>query len=231
MKPIDEAENIRGLLKEGAMMTHEKKMNLIAQIQKNAIRDIVEIRPETITEGHDLNLPYQAYHFIGELRKEAIPPELAAFLDLLEACTRSMDNGQVLASAICFAYAKTDGGLISGHKYKKSQSDKAKLPRGNILDDDGSKTTIGEIIGLLATSFEHNEEGAKELWMLFYSELEGRYHLDPEMVDHPHGQKKSHIEYGNDNSGRKKITFGQFANTVADYRTGKNQVSRAINMP
>lgn len=197
MKPIDEAEHIRGLLKEGAMMTHEKKMNLIAQIQKNAIRDIVEIRPETITEGHDLNLPYQAYHFIGELRKEAIPPELAAFLDLLEACTRSMDNGQVLASAICFAYAKTDGGLISGHKYKKSQSEKAKLPRSIIAE---IKTKL---------SGKYPDYSAKELWPHLYAELE-EMELSPEEGD---SRKPNGWFYTYDHKdGSKTITFKTFAN-------------------
>ena len=86
MNPIDEAEHIRVLLREGSMMMHEEKMVLIARIRDDAIIRIVRIRPETLTEGHDLTLPYQAYHFIGELRKEIIPPELATFVDLLEAC-------------------------------------------------------------------------------------------------------------------------------------------------
>lgn len=169
MRPIDEVEHIRTLLRTGSMMTHEQKMGLIAQIRKNAIIDIVKIRPETVTEGHDLTLTYQAYHFISELRKheviqslanltkteyekirlekakalgfdqtilddlmelrargggEAVPPELAANLDLLEACTRTVDNRQINENAICAAYAKTDGDLITGKKFLENSGRK-----------------------------------------------------------------------------------------------------------
>lgn len=116
MKPIDEAEHIRVLLQQGAMMTHEQKMGLIEQIRDNAIDAIVKIRPETITEGHELTLPYQAYHFISELRKEAITLELDALLTLLETCIRTVDSEQINDNAICYAYAKTDNTLISGTK-------------------------------------------------------------------------------------------------------------------
>lgn len=115
MMPFEEADHIRVLL-TGSMMSHEQKMELIALIRNNAIVDIVKIRPETIAEGHDLTLPYQAYHFIGELREEAIPLELAALLTLLEACTHTVNNGQINENAICAAYAKTDNALISGTK-------------------------------------------------------------------------------------------------------------------
>lgn len=157
MSPFEEEEHIRNLLADGSMMTHEQKFGLIAQIRNNAISAIVKIRPETITEGHDLTAPSQAYHFIGELRKEAIPLthlthrlrmerlRLAAYLDLLEACTRSVDNGQINENAICTAYRKTDGGLIMGAGYSKDQSEKGKL-RGAQQSREKAKKDEVEII-------------------------------------------------------------------------------------
>lgn len=120
MNPFEEEDHIRILLEPGSsMMTHEQRIGLIAKIRKNAIAAIVKIRPETVTEGHDLTLDYQAHHFILELRKETIPPELSAYLNLLEVCTRSLDGGRINVNAICSAYRKTDGYLISGAKSAK----------------------------------------------------------------------------------------------------------------
>lgn len=102
----------------------------------------------------------------------------------------------------------------------KTQSSNASQPRGKIISDDGDGETIGEIIGGLALSYEHQNDFAIEIWMPFFSELRHR-HLNPKEVDHPIDQKKSYIEYDQANGKRKQITFGQFANIVSDYRTGK----------
>lgn len=195
MMPIEEADHIRVLL-TNSMMSHEQKMGLIALIRNNTIVDIVKIRPETVAEGHDLTLPYQAYHFISELREENIPPDLAANLDLLEACTRTVDNGQINENAICAAYAKTDGNLISGHKYKKSQSKKAKLPRG----------IITEIKKKLSGKYPNYS--AKELWPYLYAELD-EMQLDPEENDDVPGEEWYTYDH---NDGRKSIKFRRFAN-------------------
>lgn len=207
MNPIDEAEHIRVLLREGSMMTHEEKMVLIARIRYDAIIRIVKIRPETLTEGHDLTLPYQGYHFIGELRKEIIPPELAAYVDLLEACTRSMDNKQIFVDAICYAYAKTDGGLITGHKHKKSQREKAKQPRG----------IIREIKEKLVKQYP--DYPPEDLWSHLFAELEGMGFDPEEMKLYPKEKSaktsnKLYKYYRNDKS--KTIKFETFRGIKID---------------
>jgi hypothetical protein len=228
MNPIDEAEHIRVLLREGAMMTHEQKMGLVAKIRENAIIRIVKSRPETLTEGHDLTLPYQAYHFIGELRKETIPLELAAYLDLLEVCTQSVDNKQILVNAICHAYAKTDSGLISGHKHKKSQSKKAKQPRGRKVEIiTGEVKTIEQMIADLAKNPEFCDETTSNLWDRFYGILD-ETGLNPELIENQNPRKRAYKYDGKDD--RKPITYGIFANRVSESRNEKNHDSRAIKI-
>ena len=222
------------------------KLNLVLNIRDEAIkllRPVIAKVPRDMSDN--IKAAYKAkgistewdltttdaYSFFFMARNAGLSSSQLNTAALLYACTEALEEN-ALSDRVRQNILDALGGLDSdalnmGDAFSKAQSVKAKLPRGNILDDDESKTTIGEIIGLLATSFEHNEEGAKELWMPFYSELEKR-HLDPKIVDHPHDQKKSYIEYGN--GGQKKMTFGQFANTVSNHRTGKNQVSRAINM-
>lgn len=197
MKPIDEAEHIRVMLKTGSMMTHEQKMNVVGRIRDNAIAAIVKIRPETITEGHDLTAPYQAYHFISELRQEAIPPELAAKLDLLEACTNALHHGQINENAICHAYAKTDGHLIMGENTSKTNSVKAQLPRGIIRE---IKTELVK---------QYPDFTAKELWPHLYDELDKRQ-LDPK--DGDDGKLEGWLYTYDHKDGSKTIMFRTFAN-------------------
>jgi hypothetical protein len=167
MKRIDETDHIRVLLQTGAMMTHDQKMGLVAQIRDNAIAAIVKVRPETIMEGHDLTAPYQAYHFIGALRQEAITLELTATLNLLEACTRTLDHGQINANAICSAYAKTDGNLISGTK----SADGGELGRKNRDQNNEDEKELWRNTAKSILAGRKKKPGQRELARLVGSQL------------------------------------------------------------
>lgn len=217
MKPIDEAEHVRVMLHTGSMMTHEQKMKVVERIRDNAIAAIVKIRPETITEGHDLTLPYQSYHFISELRKETIPPKLAANLNLLEVCTSSIDNRQIFANAICSAYAQTDSGLISGYEYKISQSEKASKPRGKVTDD-------GETIGDLIERLAHERDAlgdyipAPDLWEPLSAALE-EAEANPILKRNNSEPRKSFYTFTTPNGGAvRRIQRSTFENKISACR-------------
>lgn len=228
MTPIDEADHIRVLLETGSMMTHEQKIGLIERIRGNAIIDIVKIRPETITEGHDLTLPYQAHHFIDELRKEAIPLELAALLTLLKVCTQSVDNGQIFANAICTAYAKTDGGLIAGYKFKKNQSEKGKL-RGvqqsrekaekdevEVIHGRGNVSSIIKELARMKDQIDGYLSPKDELWPMLYGKLD-ELRLNPKDVYDDTGNPLR-IDYRDGNGKTGQITFASFKSMVSTAR-------------
>jgi hypothetical protein len=83
------------------------------------------------------------------------------------------------------------------------------------------RSQIKKLIEKLALSEEHNAESAKQLWTHFFSELETS-EFDPEEINNMTDLSKSAYEY-NFLGKRKRITFGQFANIVSDYRKFKSR--------
>ena len=114
--------------------------------------------------------------------------------------------------------------VIKGKKYREHQSRIAKKPRGRVGDDG---ETMSEIIDSL-TGVEYNEEmeefvelSVKDIWMHFWSKLDGKG-LNPKEVEHPTDLRKNYIEY--DFQGeRKSITYGRFANRVTKHPKKKSR--------
>ena len=107
-----------------------------------------------------------------------------------------------------------------GFKTSKAQSKRAKKPRGKVSDDG---KTVSQIIGWLATAEDHEEETAKDLWNLFLGQL-GELLLNPNEIPHPSGDfRKLKCEYEIKNEIKKSLTFGEFANVVSAFRTGKKK--------
>jgi hypothetical protein len=104
--------------------------------------------------------------------------------------------------------------LEKAEKYSKHQSNNAKSPRG-IIGDDGEK--LSEIIGELALSEGHQEEGAKTLWPYLHSKLDGM-HLSPKVDETSNDENKWKLEYDSPH-GRKSITLARFKNVVSNFRT------------
>lgn len=107
------------------------------------------------------------------------------------------------------------GRVKKGEDYSLHQAGIARKPRGKI---DNHKT-LSEFIGELALSIEHKAESAKELWPHLYSELD-TLGLNPKEFKHPNDLKKNCYCY-DFNSGRKRITFGQFAKVISTNRKRK----------
>lgn len=104
-----------------------------------------------------------------------------------------------------------------GVQERQRQTDRAKKSR--IKTGAGSdQPTPAAIIAKLACAEQYNECSAKELWPLFFSELESN-HFDPLEDD----LKPGKLRYTYDLlDKRKTITFGHFANEVAAYRKKKS---------
>lgn len=153
-----------------------------------------------------------AYAFCGMAEKVGLAPRLQNVAVLLFACTEALELNALpdsLQQNILDAYAGLDSDLVvMGKSHSKAQRDKATRRRGKVSDDG---ETIGDIIGKLALSREHGEEGANGLWPLFYAKLED---LELEPREDAEG---AFIEYDFKDS-RKKITRGHFSNVVSKHR-------------
>ena len=76
-----------------------------------------------------------------------------------------------------------------------------------------------ELIKSLALSVEYEDETVGELWSAFFGELDS-HHLNPKEITSPTNPKESVYEYDAE-SGRKTITFGEFAKEVSKLLKGK----------
>lgn len=191
-------------VKQLDLLIHMGLADLIATVE-----EIIEMRREHFAED-------------GYLRHECRPATINGVPDAVtHACA-------ILARYVHAAALGEDKGLplllgqdhaervLKGDKYSEHQSKIASAPRRRVGDEG---ETIDQIIGELATRAEYSEEGAKELWPHFYSELDERS-LTPRETEAHGDWRKSVIAY-DFKGGRKSITGGQFANVVSDYRTGK----------
>jgi hypothetical protein len=107
-------------------------------------------------------------------------------------------------------YSDIESLAKEGFDLHKRQATIAQKPRG-ITD---------EIVGRLSTSPTYSEESAEELWFRFIDALQVLEH-DPEEIPHASGDtKKSKCTYWIKDT-EKHISFGRFANVVAEYRSGK----------
>jgi len=104
-----------------------------------------------------------------------------------------------------------------GKSYGKHQSKIGSNPRGKVTEDG---KTLNELICNLATSSEHSEETATELWPHLFSELES-LGLNPEEKEVAHESKDLYYWYTFKDK-RKRITFGQFSNVVSKSRSKIN---------
>jgi len=109
------------------------------------------------------------------------------------------------------------GRVKKGDDYGDHQANIASNPRGKI--GDGGETN-NQIIGQLALASEYEELSAKELWTHYFSVLNDDLQRNPKESKAADDWRNIVIEY-DFKDGRKKITGGQFAKVVSDYRTGK----------
>ncbi len=108
--------------------------------------------------------------------------------------------------------------FMIGVKSKEAQSKRAKKPRGSITS---GGETIGQLIERLALQPQHRSDTAKELWAHFFCLL-GMKELYPKEVADPASLTKYAYEY-DFGEGRKKVTFGRFANIVSRSRSTKSR--------
>jgi hypothetical protein len=110
------------------------------------------------------------------------------------------------------------GNAQLGQQTRVTQQERARKPRGKILNSD---KTINGLIEELALSPEHGNEKADELWPHFYASLE---ELDLEPVEIPHisDLRKRAYEYDTPTGDCRKMTYGRFANVVAKARKKKS---------
>jgi hypothetical protein len=101
----------------------------------------------------------------------------------------------------------------SGLKYRHAQSERARRPRGRLTDEG---ETMSEVVRRLALKPERRNDTAWELWSHLHAELDD-LRLAPQLIDNPE-LGKSFCTY-DFKDGRKKITFGQFANLVSGARS------------
>jgi len=108
---------------------------------------------------------------------------------------------------------------VLGRDFRKSQSEKAKKPRDN-LGKDGETITLSKIIADLAARQDFT---AAELWPELFAELE-LHSLDPVEIEDGSDRHKNRSSYDKDDDGhRKSITFGRFANAIAEKRKKKSR--------
>ncbi|QSA98720.1 hypothetical protein [Methylococcus sp. EFPC2] len=97
----------------------------------------------------------------------------------------------------------------------KKQSERAKKPRRLLECDDGSVTNTNQIIGKIAISNEHKSKSPKELWLVFFHELD-------RLGFGPKEPKNSPIRYIYDRNGvSEEYKYSSFQKVVSLYRTGK----------
>jgi hypothetical protein len=100
----------------------------------------------------------------------------------------------------------------AGLKFRQKQSERARRPRGRLID---GGETMREVVHRLALKPERREDTTMDLWPHLHAEL-AETGLDPQSTD-DRELRKSFYTY-DFKGGRKKITFGQFANLVSGAR-------------
>jgi hypothetical protein len=170
---------------------------------------------ELVSLADDLETTSPSGMLTGTYSRPRTPFKIMADVSTLAQIQEAVRLGPVEGLALLTdqEHAKT---ATIGANNRIEQSKKAKLLRGKV--GDGGETN-SQIIGRLALAREYRELGAKELLMHYISELD-RLGLDPKETPAGDDWKKLVIEYSF-KEGRKKITGGQFAGVVSDYRTGK----------
>lgn len=138
--------------------------------------------------------------------------DVAILARILIAVRLGLDEGLALLTDKEHA-----GRVKKGDDYGDHQANIASNPRGKI--GDGGETN-NQIIGQLALASEYEELSAKELWTHYFSVLNDDLQRNPKESEAADDWRKIVIEY-DFKDGRKKITGGQFAKVVSDYRTGK----------
>lgn len=156
--------------------------------------------------------------WVGDIPREAIP-HVKAYSALkwlvLEdpADSRDTEDAWRLVSETMAAPI-----VAMGVRTKDAQSRRAKKPRGKITS---YGETLGHLIENLALQPQYRSETAKELWTHFFAVLRER-ELYPEEIKDPTSRAKYAYEY-DFGDGRKKVTFGRFANIVSRARSAKSR--------
>ena len=102
---------------------------------------------------------------------------------------------------------------------KAAQSRRAKKPRGKVTS---GGDTLDQLIEKLAARPQYRAQTAKDLWPRFFAVLNDEG-LDPkEIIEDPSSLSKYAYEY-DFGDGRKKITFGRFANIVSRARAARSR--------
>lgn len=100
-----------------------------------------------------------------------------------------------------------------GLRARAAQQQRARRPRGKITDD--GKTLL-EVIAVLVPRAEL-ELSAKQIWPRLYAKLD-ELGLEPQEVPHPSGLERSAYIYTLADGHTRRITYGRFANLVAQVR-------------
>jgi hypothetical protein len=165
-------------------------------------------------------LPFDEWsvQWVGDIPREAIPLVKAycalKWLILEDPSdSRETENAWRLVSETMVAPI-----VAMGVRTQDAQSRRAKKPRGKITS---YGETLGQLIERLALQPQYRSDAAKELWPRFFCLLEMK-ELHPEEVADPASLTKYAYEYDLD-EGRKRITFGRFANIVSRARTAKSR--------
>ena len=146
----------------------------------------------------------------------SIPGEIMRDVSILAHYQEAVRLGQVEGLAL-LTDKEHAGRVKKGDDYGDHQANIASNPRGKI--GDGGETN-NQIIGQLALASEYEELSAKELWTHYFSVLNDDLQRNPKESKAADDWRNIVIEY-DFKDGRKKITGGQFAKVVSDYRTGK----------
>ena len=180
-------------------------------------------------------ITYQAEkHGVGQITSEIVKSIILATQELdcdnaglaaLEKALRLAAKGEYSRSGYLFRQFFVNGGIdifeakqtSIALNYRKSQSDKAKKSRK--AKKGGG--TINDIVKGIATSKEHEELSAVELWNHFLSELDGRK-LHPKEDFNIEKERESTVEY-DFNGGRKSMKLGNFSNIVSQARKSKKK--------
>lgn len=178
---------------------------------REAVEEIIEVHREHFTDPNYAIYEYRSMT-IRDGKPDFADPDRAILARCLYAAT--LDEKDGLALLIGNDHA---GRVEKGDRYSAHQSAIASNPRGKI--GDGGETN-NQIIGQLALASEYEELSAKELWTHYFSVLNDDLQRNPKESKADDDWRKIVIEY-DFKDGRKKITGGQFAKVVSDYRTGK----------
>ena len=165
-----------------------------------------EYRVEAVDDFIDAGtLPEETISLLRGMRHDALQAYLSKNIPLLEARLQ----GLYMA---CRAAGMLNSARI-GVKFKRAQKQKAARPRSAKTD---SGSTVGEVVARLATDDRHEDEPSKELWNLFWGELDA-LGMDPESIETDVDPRKWSISYAFGDR-RKRMTFGSFQTAVSKAR-------------